>query len=74
MTEDKPVGIRIGQIFLKEVQFAHRPDAFSIAPNTPHPPGEVEVQLQFYGTPASSTAAVGVVIRTPEGDTTSLYR
>lgn len=67
-------GLRIAQVFLLEGHFAHRPDALSLPPATPHAEGLVHCQVRFFEPPDRSTAAASVRIQTPDDDQTALYR
>ena len=46
MDKSKPPGIRIGQVFLEETSFKHRPDYLSLPPSTPAQVGEVSVAIR----------------------------
>ena len=70
---EKQLGIAIGQIFLEEATFFHRPDSLGLPPSTKPEVGDLRVSMQA-GVPPNERAGILRVSVATRDDATLLYR
>lgn len=69
----KQPGIAVGQVFLEEATFSHRPDALALPPSTRPQVGEVGVEIQAGIRPDGKAGLLRVRVATKD-DAEPLYR